>query len=170
MKAITLTAPWAWAVAHAGKDVENRKTRCPSLLGERIAIHAGVAPKTDAEYVRHEEDFRSIWKVGGVLPGSGQMGPDYGCIVAVATVIGWVDVADRKLTHGERDAGEAVFHNGLESPWLAGPFGWLLHDVRTLAAPIPARGKQGIWTVAADAEARILAQIGGACAPKEGET
>jgi hypothetical protein len=160
MKAITLTAPWAWAVAHAGKDVENRKTRCPSLLGERIAIHAGVAPKAQAEGKRDEDDFVWIWQRAGVLPAPGGMGPDHGCIVAVATIVGWVE-GRSVVSHPDYEA-EAVCHDGAESRWFMGPIGWLLHDVRTLAEPIPARGKQGIWTVGADAEARIIAQIGGA--------
>ena len=167
MKAITLTAPWAWAVAHAGKDVENRKTRCPSLLGETIAIHAGVR-KASTDILGADAEF--LWmKDRGLIasppmwafPGLGYVAP-HGRIVAVATIVGWVDGATNSLTHGERHAGEAVFHAGAESKWFVGPVGWLLHDVRTIATPITARGKQGIWTVDAEAEARILAQIGGA--------
>ncbi len=42
MKAITVAQPFAWAILEGHKRVENR-TRAPpqSLLGERIAIHAG---------------------------------------------------------------------------------------------------------------------------------
>jgi hypothetical protein len=160
MKAITLAAPWAWAVAHAGKDVENRKTRCPSLLGERIAIHAGVAPSSTADHVRDADALLWIWQRAGVIPNTGTMGPDSGCVVAVATIIGWVE--GRTVVSAPDYEAEAVCHDGAESRWFMGPIGWLLHDVRTLATPIPARGKQGIWTVDADAEARILAQIGGA--------
>ncbi len=44
MKAISVRQPWAWAIIHAGKDVENRSpatiARWKSLVGQRIAIHA----------------------------------------------------------------------------------------------------------------------------------
>ncbi len=159
MKAATLLAPWAWAVAHGSKDVENRKTRCPSILDRRIAIHAGVAPRTAADIKRQEDDFLWIWQHAGILPGTGSMGPDYGCIVAVATVIGWVDGAKRTLTHGSLHASEAVFHAGIDSRWFQGPFGWLLHDRRALPEPIPARGRQGLWDVHPEIEAEIMRQM-----------
>ena len=46
MKAISVRQPWAWAIIHAGKDVENRSpatiARWTSLVGQRIAIHAST--------------------------------------------------------------------------------------------------------------------------------
>lgn len=159
MKALTLTAAWAWAVAHAGKDVENRKTRCPSILGKRIAIHAGAMPATVAEFKRRGDDHRAIWQLVGRMAGQGLMGPDYGAVVAVATVIGWVDGRDNTLTHSTQHAGEAVFHAGSGSRWFQGPFGWLLHDVHTLAEPIPVRGRQGLWDVHPEIEAEIMRQM-----------
>lgn len=157
MKAITLTAPWAWAVTSAGKDVENRKTRCPSLLGERIAIHAGIASKDGASESDAFEYMIRNRLIGGKAP---RPGVTYGAIVAVATIIGWA--SGRTVVSAPDYEADAVCHDGAESRWFMGPIGWLLHDVRTLHTPIPARGKQGIWTVDAEAEARILAQVGGA--------
>mgnify|MGYP003560963222 CR=1 FL=1 len=44
MKALTLHAPWAHAVAWLGKPLENRGWPPPlSIVGERIAIHAGLS-------------------------------------------------------------------------------------------------------------------------------
>ena len=157
MKAITLTAPWAWAVAHAGKDVENRTRRCPSLLGERIAIHAGVAPAT--KFAANQQRHAIEWMKSGLIDRTPVM--SYGSIVAVATVIGWCGkswVWDQRWL----DVVGLLGHRCDTSPWFSGPYGWMLHDVRALAEPVPARGKQGIWTVGTSAEARILAQIGGA--------
>jgi hypothetical protein len=43
MKALTLKAPWATAIAKLGKDIENRSWRPPAaIIGERIAIHEGA--------------------------------------------------------------------------------------------------------------------------------
>jgi hypothetical protein len=43
-KAISIRQPWAWAVVHAGKDVENRSEAAvrvmAKVVGERIFIHA----------------------------------------------------------------------------------------------------------------------------------
>ncbi len=47
MRALTVKQPWAWAICHAGKDVENRGWPIPPKLLEdgpvRVALHAGKA-------------------------------------------------------------------------------------------------------------------------------
>lgn len=43
---LTLKQPWAWAVFHAGKDVENRSAGTP--YRGRLYIHAGVRYDLDA--------------------------------------------------------------------------------------------------------------------------
>ena len=48
LKAITLHRPWAYAVAHLGKPVENRTWACPLPYGSLIAIHAGRKFDKDA--------------------------------------------------------------------------------------------------------------------------
>jgi hypothetical protein len=42
MKALSVKQPWAWAIMHAGKMIENRPRR--THLREVIAIHASLAP------------------------------------------------------------------------------------------------------------------------------
>ena len=39
MKALSIQQPWAWAILHAGKDIENRSW--PTNFRGRILIHAG---------------------------------------------------------------------------------------------------------------------------------
>jgi hypothetical protein len=45
MLALSIRQPWAWAIIHAGKDVENRSEnmarRSERLVGQIILIHAG---------------------------------------------------------------------------------------------------------------------------------
>jgi hypothetical protein len=41
MRALTVRQPWAWAIIHGGKDVENRSWTNRYATG-LIAIHAGV--------------------------------------------------------------------------------------------------------------------------------
>lgn len=61
MHALTIIQPWAWAVAHAGKDVENRTWAPPAaLIGQDIAIHAGKAPVD-------EEALDGLYEVTGPL-------------------------------------------------------------------------------------------------------
>lgn len=49
MRALTIRQPWAWAVAFAGKDVENRTRPHPwrSALGEQVVVHAASQPSLD---------------------------------------------------------------------------------------------------------------------------
>ena len=43
LRGLTLWQPWAWAIAHGGKRIENRPWRpWPSIVGELIAIHAAA--------------------------------------------------------------------------------------------------------------------------------
>ena len=43
-KALSIRQPWAWAIIHAGKDVENRSEAAVKVMagavGQRIFIHA----------------------------------------------------------------------------------------------------------------------------------
>lgn len=75
MKALTIRQPWAGAIAHQSKTVENRSWKLPAKHeGARILIHAGAQPDRDALV---HPDHR----------------PVYSAVVAVATVTGchWSD-------------------------------------------------------------------------------
>lgn len=43
-------------------------------------------------------------------------------------------------------------------PWWFGPWGWRVSHVVEFDAPIPCKGKQGLWTVPVDIEQRLLAE------------
>lgn len=43
MKAITVRQPWAWAIMHGGKDVENRSRNIAVGYRGPVVIHAGLA-------------------------------------------------------------------------------------------------------------------------------
>jgi hypothetical protein len=40
MKALSIQQPWAWAILHAGKDIENRTW--PTSIRGSVLIHAGL--------------------------------------------------------------------------------------------------------------------------------
>lgn len=45
MKALSLRQPWAWAILHAGKDVENREEESSAIKGKLprvLALHASL--------------------------------------------------------------------------------------------------------------------------------
>ena len=51
MKALTLHQPWASLIACGAKRIETRSWPPPkSLIGKRIAIHAGIGDGADNEF------------------------------------------------------------------------------------------------------------------------
>jgi hypothetical protein len=70
MKALTIRQPWAGAIAHQSKRVENRTWKLPAKHeGARILIHAGAQPDRLAVVYGPHLDV-------------------YGAVVAVATITG----------------------------------------------------------------------------------
>ena len=138
MKALTLHAPWAFAVAHLGKRVENRTWQPPeSLIGQRIAIHAGGPVNWrramwcnvfSAARVAGLSIEEIQTKMRGVNVHTGG-GFDY-CfrVVCTARVAGIVP-PDEDL------------------PWhVIGQYGWLLDDVQLVSSPVMS-GRLGLWDV-----------------------
>lgn len=154
MRALTLRQPWAYAVTHLGKRVENRTRRPPdSLLGRDIAIHAGLGTEDVISYLR----TAGLWRDPPTDPEHPFAEPyPRGAIVAVARVRAYEDDDGVGLmVEGDYVREEEI----LSSPWYTGPIGILLADVRVLTEPVPCRGMQGYWPVPADVEAAVLARL-----------
>ncbi len=134
MKALTLIRPWPYAVMWCGKRIENRSWAPPkSLIGQRIAIHAGK--KYDAD--------------DAALIASASATPKH--LLAEARQPTGI-VCTAVLTAVVRAADNPHARFGF---WWAGPVGWVLEDVRRLPEAIPCRGAQGLWDVPADIAARL---------------
>lgn len=102
IKGLTLWQPWAWAVAYAGKQVENRSWKPPrQLVGEWIAIHAGQRFDRSA--------VQQIRELGIELAAECSQ---KGVIVAVARLVGVVEES--------------------ADPWFVGPVGWVLGEVQAV--------------------------------------
>lgn len=142
MKALTLKQPWAWAVAHVGKDVENRTWKPPqSIIGQRIAIHAGRG------FDRESLSNRAIKNC--VLPATFE----HGAIVAITTVLTFQHETGFPHGPGRFPKSDRAYW------WFTGPYGWWLTRTITLPEPIPCRGQQGLWTVPPEIEAEINRQV-----------
>jgi hypothetical protein len=62
MKALTIRQPWAGAIAHQTKRVENRTWKLPQkFVGERVLLHAAAQPDKDAiVYGPHLDVFGAV--------------------------------------------------------------------------------------------------------------
>lgn len=103
--AISVRQPWAWAIIHAGKDIENRSAGAVQYmrpLTGRRAIHASKG-MTKSEYDDAKEFMRSI---GVHCPDAGEL--LRGGIIGSVEIVGAVKES--------------------ESRWFFGPRGLVLRD------------------------------------------
>ena len=122
--ALSVRQPWAWAIIHAGKDIENRgltfeRKRGYAGLKRRLAIHAS-AGMTRQEY-QEAADF--MGRIGVVIPKAADL--------TRGAVIGTVTVTDVTRKH--------------RSPWFFGPLGLVLAQAEALVEPIPCSGQLGYF-------------------------
>lgn len=136
MKALTLWQPWATLIAAGLKRYETRDW--PTRYRGPLAIHAG----------RRCAELEVCGEIWDALPASYRL--------KFGQLLPWIDwlprgavVAVAELTHCYRMSDEFVGRQtALEralGAWVPGRAAWRLVDVRALAEPVPARGKQGLW-------------------------
>jgi len=114
-KALSLWQPWASLIYDERKTIETRSWEM--LYRGPLAIHAAMRVEKDAC-----EDFGYDWRTiprGAVL-----------CIVNVKNCVRFPHPLAPPDEYGD-------FHEGR--------FGFLLEILKKFDAPIPAKGKQGIW-------------------------
>ena len=85
LRAFTIKQPWAWAIAHAGKTIENRDWR--TYQRGTIAIHAGAAWHWDRQLPR-----------GIAQPDDSEI--HFSAIIAIADLVDCVDHARSKWFGG----------------------------------------------------------------------
>jgi hypothetical protein len=144
VKALTVSQPWAWAIIHGGKTVENRTTNW-SYRGP-LAIHAGRRWSVRGG---NSDLVAAAWGVHLGFAEPCQPLPNYPRFAAGA-FIGTVDVVD---VHPEQGGccqpwGEQSYrdHNGTRRVDI-------VHLVLENARPvdlIPCPGRLGLWTPPAD--------------------
>jgi hypothetical protein len=115
MKALTIKQPWLYAITDLTKRIENRSWKPPQwIIGKRIALHASKADDKGGA--------NSIYQALGILVPKTL---PRGCIVATATITGYVEESD--------------------DIWFSGSIGWTLTDIIKLDEPIFCKGQLGLW-------------------------
>jgi hypothetical protein len=148
MRVLTVRQPWAWAIIHGGKDVENRVRSLGPYRGP-VAIHAAMRDADLAPYALNV-GWQVWWnneQANGRDPG-GQRGH----------VIGVVDLVGE---HREQDCA-GYYGNDHCTPWaMSGHRHLELANPRPLPRPIPATGRLGLWRPDDDLLAAITEQLAG---------
>jgi hypothetical protein len=122
--ALSIRQPWAWAILHAGKDIENRDW--PTKFRGPVCIHAAKG-MTNREFDGFVDLARVMlreghWKEGAWVPFPEDL--PRGGIVGTAEIVDCVESS--------------------ESPWFAGRYGFVLHNVQPVEF-IPVKGALGFF-------------------------
>lgn len=139
MRVLTVRQPWAWAIVHGDKDVENRTRNIAAAYRGPVAIHAGLTP------ARFDVNHSNLWRL-----------PDR--LFTYGVIIGVVDLVDVQHDVMERAAGVA----SRPSAW-AEPGQWHLRlaKPRPLQAYIVCKGALGLRNLDPVLETELHNQLGG---------
>ncbi len=168
MRILTVRQPWAWAIIHGGKDVENRVRNLAGDYRGPVAIHVAQAEDPNAFSLSSTRDALNQsadeWMAEAVRlrPKSVETVPWakwYGHIIGV---IDLVDVHRCNRIGGCFDSNDRS-HMRAEfcSPWGEKDATHLvLANRRPLAEPMPYKGALGLRRLDEETTALIIAQTG----------
>jgi hypothetical protein len=170
VKALSIRQPWAWAILHAGKRIENRDWRSvPSYRGP-LLIHASAFGASGSQREEAFGDARMVMKIGretGVLSADpvtfGTLIGQRGGIVGVCNLVDAVRVnmSEHRMKGGQcigcgwkeltvedllKEPMPSIPDCGAKDPWAFGPLGLVLADVRPLPF-VPFKGALGFFDV-----------------------
>jgi hypothetical protein len=114
-RVLTIRQPWAWAIIHGGKDVENRSW--PTKHRGPLLIHAGSAFEADGYGTVEQLATRRPPATGEFIHGA---------------IIGVVDLVDC-----QQDVVSAWA--------VPGQWHWVLRNPRSFDQAVPCPGKLGLW-------------------------
>ncbi|MBO3663717.1 ASCH domain-containing protein [Microbacterium stercoris] len=147
MRILTVRQPWAWAIIHGGKDVENRVRNIAGDYRGPVAIHAARADAEDAPetvWWDHADWYRA--RRAQPL----RWDPTWSDRGAIIGVVDLVDVLPPSY-YDDAEANEAWC-----SEWaMPGHWQLVLENPRPLAEPIPYRGALGLRRLDDETVARI---------------
>lgn len=122
--ALSIRAPFAWAILHAGKDRENRSW--PTKVRGRVLIHCGEAMSPDDYSGAMESCIRYGLAARPPFPTRAALGFLRGGIVGEVEIVDCIT--------------ESV------SPWFSGRYGFVLHNAKPLPFVIY-KGRLGFFEV-----------------------
>lgn len=153
MRVLTVQQPWAWAIIHGGKDIENR-TQLWSYRGP-LAIHAGARlSERGCDLI---PDLLDQTRPELLAPYADEQ-------LTMGAIIGTVQLVDVHPAEPEipSDSGSGLWAAACcDSPWAEQSYeehdGRTRRDITHLVLedprpvdPIPCKGRLGLWTPTVD--------------------
>lgn len=164
-RALSIRQPWAHAILHFGKRVENREwERAPEwMIGKTFLLHAAKGCTRD-EYLGAAAFMEDIcashpWEGSTILPGLPKL--TRGAIIGRAKLAGVVSIGEvgghaypvgplpmSCAWCGEHANAPGGYACRKANPWaIPGALGLLLADVETIDEPVPFKGALGFFEV-----------------------
>lgn len=145
MPALTVKQPWAGLIMVRAKDVENRTWPVPQAIRGELDVGTPVLIAIHAAK-RYDADAWKQWSDTRQAPPSHPT-PSY----PVGVILGTVSVTGCHHAHDCTTFPAAFMEQPRCSPWAERDvYHWTLADPQPLTEPIPARGRQRVWTVPDD--------------------
>lgn len=136
MRMITVRQPWAWAIIHGGKDIENRSRNIAGSYRGPVAIHVAQADADNAPDSLWMAAARDCNTTVEREPGKGgARWQPRGVVIGVVNI----ESVHHDSDHGRNEADRC-------SSWaMADHWHLCLSDPRPLHTPVIAKGKLGLW-------------------------
>jgi hypothetical protein len=157
MKALSIRQPWAWAIVHAGKRIENRQRKdgaMPDICRHRgpLLLHAskGMARLECLEAFQDRQDMGV--EMDGIWPGAKAL--QRGGIVGRCRAVAHLDCTGRFWFNPSSSIeanltwrrGPSRGDSEIDMRWWAGGYALVLADVEPLPF-IECKGALGLWNV-----------------------
>jgi hypothetical protein len=140
-RALSLWSPWAWAILHCGKDIENRSWSPPqSMVGQRFWIHVSLRGKSPAQM---REDADPMLQLAREHAPNSPAVTLNDLIAMRGHIVGSVKLAGASQKS--------------HSPWFFGPVGFRILDARP-CVPVPCKGALGFFKVPHDVLRKLTEQ------------
>ena len=155
MRILTVRQPWAWAIIHGGKDIENRSRNIAGGYRGLVAIH--VARTEDANAFSLSETMAplnasaDVW-IAALTKRDRERVHSMPWHDSLGSIIGVVDLVDAHHETDRTRCAIADLAHAIDGEWehpcssWAEPGVWhlVLKKPRPLAVPIPYRGGLGL--------------------------
>lgn len=157
MRILTVKQPWAWAIVHAGKDVENRGRNLAGDYRGPLAIHAGLGFDFDAALSSPAMDAARDRELLTADALEAMRWDQHGVIIGV------VDLVSVHLNTQAEGCIPSKQRPGFLRPcseWSE-PLTWhlCLSNPRQLSTPIPWKGSLGMLTLPDHTTQQIQEQL-----------
>ena len=145
--ALSIMQPWAGAIVHGPKRIENRTWRPFQLKDGPFAIWIHASAKPDRASLDRPTPALHSWGVwsDAVRFSSPAWGLTCGAIIGAAVVYSVRDRVD-DLPEGQEE-------------WWAGPLAWVLCDRVALREPVRASGRLSLWRPTPEVQAACIERL-----------